>query len=78
MARPFRLPDPNERSKNDPAVLVNSSKILGYYNQEHKDSGEKASYVSETVRNWYEEQAIAEGWSEVTFIGNQAMLKLNL
>lgn len=76
MPRPFTMPDPNDRSKNDPAVLVDSSKILGHFNQEHQRN-EKATYVSESVRTWYEEKALEKGWSSVEFIGNQAMLKMN-
>lgn len=78
MGRPIIMPDPNSRSKNNPAVLVDSEKILGYFNQKHKNSAEKASYVSENVRNWYEKEAKAQGWDSVTFIGNQAMLQMEL
>lgn len=77
MPRPFTMPDPNDRSKNDPAVLVDSAKILGHFNQEHR-GGEKATYVSETVRRWYTDKAKESGWSSVEFVGNQAMLKMNL
>ena len=33
MARPFVFPDPNDRSPNDPSVIVSPAQVLGIYKQ---------------------------------------------
>lgn len=36
MAGQYVFPDPDDRSKNDPSIIVSSKKVLGIYNQEHE------------------------------------------
>ena len=73
MPRRFVFPDPQNRSVNEPTVIMSSAQILGLYNQENPGSG-KAAYVTDAVRNWTTSTAQQAGWSEVTFSGNQALL----
>lgn len=63
--RPYEFPDPNDRSVNNPHVIVERDAILGLYNQ--ANSTKPASNVSETVRNWFEQEAKIRGWSNVMF-----------
>lgn len=37
MAGQYVFPDPDDRSKNDPCIIVNNKKVLGIYNQAHPD-----------------------------------------
>ena len=31
----YILPDPDDRSKNDPCIIMDTKKVLGLYNQSH-------------------------------------------
>ena len=73
--RPRVFPDPKDRSKNDPAVMVSSKQVIGIYNQK---TGEQAQYVTENVKTWFCSEAKTEGWDSAEFIGNQCLLKMNL
>ncbi|MBQ9434120.1 MAG: hypothetical protein IJU26_07895 [Synergistaceae bacterium] len=73
--RPHVFPDPKDRSKNDPAVMVSSKQVIGIYNQE---TGEQAQYVTDNVKTWFCNEAKAKGWDSAEFIGNQCLLKMNL
>ena len=33
MARPFVFPDPNDRSPNNPSIIVSPTQVLGIYKQ---------------------------------------------
>jgi hypothetical protein len=76
MARPYTMHDPKDRSPNSPSVLVNSTQILGYFNQRHE--GKKQQNVTDPVKDWYKKEAISSGWSSVTFAGNQCVLHANV
>lgn len=72
MPRPYLLPDPNDRSVNEPKAIMSGPQVLGLYNQ---DSGEeKKSRVVDSVKAWLEKTARGAGWSSVEFSGNQAVL----
>lgn len=70
--RPYEFEDPNDRSVNKPHVYVERAEILGLYNQAHPT--DPATNLSDTVRTWFEEEARRLGWSEITFVGNGAVL----
>lgn len=76
MARPFLMPDPKDRSPNSPSVLVNSTQILGYFNQ--CNTGKRQQNVTEPVKECFKKEAEAAGWSSVTFAGNQCVLHANV
>ncbi|TPQ39349.1 hypothetical protein C2U71_23120 [Burkholderia ubonensis] len=71
MGRPREFPDPNDRSINDPSIIVNAADVLGYYNQEKGDDKER---VVDSVKQWYKEEANKQGWDSAEFHGNQCVL----
>jgi len=76
MPRKYVFPDPNDRSKNDPCIIVDSKKVLGLYNQDHGDD-EDMQKVTQKVQDWCMETAEKSGWDEVSFSGGQCILKNN-
>lgn len=77
MARPFAFPDPNDRSPNEPSVIVSSTQVLGIYNQDSDDSN-KMLRVTEKVQNWFEARAKDYKWDSTHFSGNQCLLAVKL
>ncbi len=75
MARPRVLPDPNDRSVNNPSIIVDALDVLGYYNQQ---TGEDKERVVDSVKEWYKQEAIKQGWSAAEFHGNQCVLTANI
>ncbi len=75
MARPFVFPDPNDRSPNDPSVIVSPTQVLGIYKQY---TGDKMERVTAKVQEWFCEKATTYGWDEARFSGNQCILEVNL
>lgn len=71
MARPRVLPDPDDRSVNNPSVIVDPVDVLGYYNQQ---VGEDRERVTDSVKEWYKQEAIKQGWDSAEFHGNQCVL----
>lgn len=69
----YVFPDPNDRTPNNPAVIVESDKILGLYNRHHPDD-ENMERVVQKVRAWFDSEAKNIGWDEVKFTGNQCFL----
>lgn len=76
MPRPFVFPDPDDRSKNDPSIIVSSQQVIGIYNQYNPD-GDEMQRVTEKVKEWFLAYAKDQGWDEATFAGNQCILKNN-
>ena len=72
MAKPFSVPDPKDRSVNNPSVIIEPKKVLGLYNQENSD--EKKEKVVDSVKEWYEEKMKKEGWKTAEFHGSQCLL----
>lgn len=72
----YVLPDPNDRSKNDPCTIMDNKKVLGLYNQapEHKNE-ENMQKVTPKVQTWISNQAKNIGWDEVKFAGGQCILE---
>lgn len=78
MSRPFVFHDPDDRSKNNPGVIVNSEQVIGLYNQYNRD-GDDVQKVTNTVKDWFTNEAIKnQGWDEAKFIGNQCILENKL
>ena len=73
MAR-YVLPDPDDRSKNDPCIILETKKVLGLYNQCHSDE-EDMQKVTQKVQDWTVAEAKNSGWDEVKFIGSQCILE---
>ena len=75
MARPFVLPDPKDRSVNEPTQVISANQVLGLYNQE---SGDKKERVVDSVKEWYTQHMVDAGWSDATFHGNQCVLSADV
>lgn len=73
MSRKYVFPDPNDRSKNDPSIIISSKKVLGIYNQENED--EEMQKVTQKVQDWFSKKSTDAGWDEVSFSGGQCILK---
>lgn len=74
MSRKYVLPDPDDRSKNDPSIIVNSKKVLGIYNQEHTEE-EDMQKVTQKVQDWFKAKAEEKGWNDIRFSGGQCILE---
>ena len=72
----YVFPDPDDRSKNNPCIIVNNKKVLGIYNQAHQDE-ENMQKVTPKVQEWFLTYSKDQGWDEATFAGNQCILKNN-
>lgn len=72
--RPYVFPDPNDRSVNEPAVIVKVPQILGLYNQAHSDE-EPMSRVVQSVQDWFVAEAKAEQWDVAEFAGSECILR---
>ena len=77
MPRAFIFPDPNDRSFNEPKVIVDQPKILGLYNQEYKPRP-KRQVVTEEIKDWFLTEAKKIGWDSAEFVGNQCTLGVEL
>ena len=74
MSRKYVLPNPDDRSKNDPSIIVSSKKVLGIYNQEHEDE-ENMQRVTPKVQDWFKNKATESGWDDARFSGGQCILE---
>ena len=61
----YKFPKSSERSEAKPAVLCAGDRVLNLYNQ---DSGKQAKRISKSVRDWFTDSALADGWSAVGFL----------
>lgn len=73
MPRPFQFPDPNDRSFNEPRVIMNPEDILKLYN---KEKGAKQEKVTGTVREWFVSEALMNDWNTAEFTGSQCTLSV--
>ena len=75
MARPYAFPDPNDRSKNNPAIIVSSEQVIGLYNQLNKE-GDEMQRVTPKVQDWFIKEATEnQGWDDARFAGSQCILE---
>lgn len=74
MAGQYLFPDPDDRSKNDPCIIVNNKKVLGIYNQAHPKE-EDMQKVTSKVQEWFKEKAEKMKWDDVKFSGGQCILE---
>ncbi len=76
MSRPYSMPDPKDRSVNSPSIIAKAPQILGLYNSQHKNA--KKERVVDSVKEWYSEQALNEGWTSATFHGSECLLEASV
>jgi hypothetical protein len=74
MAGKYVLPDPDDRSKNDPCIILETRKVLGLYNQAHTED-EDMQKVTPKVQDWITQTAKNKGWDDVKFAGGQCILE---
>ena len=74
MAGQYVFPDPNDRSKNDPCVIVDNKRVLGIYNQAHPEE-ENMQKVTDKVQEWFKDEAETRGWDNSKFAGGQCILE---
>lgn len=55
---------------------MSGQQVLGLYNQVHSD--DKKERVADSVKEWLVSEAKKEGWADVQFAGNQAILTANV
>ena len=72
----FRLPDPKDRSCNEPSTIASSTQVLGLYNQENPE--DKKERVVDSVKTWYKDIALQGGWHKASFTGGQCHLTANV
>ncbi len=75
MARPFVFPDPNDRSPNNPSIIVSPTQVLGISKQY---TGEKMERITSRIQDWFCKKAADYGWDNARFSGNQCVLEVNL
>lgn len=75
MPRKFVMPDPADRSKNEPAVILSPTQVLGLYNQEQERSSDKKTRIVDSVKETVVKSAKDAGWDEAEPIGNQILLR---
>ncbi|MBQ6994062.1 MAG: hypothetical protein IJN64_06220 [Lachnospiraceae bacterium] len=73
MSRKYVLPDPDDRTRNDPAIIVSSKQVMKLYNQYNK-YGDKIQRVTSAVKDWFLKEVKNQGWDEATFSGNSCIL----
>lgn len=74
MPRPFEIPDPADRSPNDPTKIVSSAAVLGLYKQENPDEDHRGK-VTDPVKKWFKREMRRAGWTSATFHGSQCLLE---
>lgn len=77
MARKFVFPDPNDRSYNEPKVILDQPRVIGLFNQEN-NVRPKRQMVTQDVKEWFTNEAISRGWDTAEFVGNQCTLGVDL
>ncbi|BAQ82449.1 uncharacterized protein PST29_4560 [Pseudomonas sp. St29] len=70
--RPFEFPDPSDCSPNSPTVIAKANQVLGNYNRANPT--DKRQKVTDPVRNWFNDQALKEGWKTAEFHGSDCLL----
>lgn len=73
MPRPFKFPDPNDRSFNEPRVIAQPEDILKLYN---KEKGTKQERITDPVKEWFVNKAKDYGWNNADFTGSQCTLEV--
>lgn len=70
------IPDPNDRTINEPCVLLSSKNVIAIY-RKMKNIGNGPVY-RDIVRDWFKEEAKKAGWTVVEFQGEGYQCLLNV
>lgn len=68
------FPDANDRTPNNPCVLLDYKEVIKIYNDDSKYYHDQVSKINNTVREWFEEKAQKYDWDDIKFIGGQCLL----
>ncbi len=68
------FPDANDRTPNNPCVLLDRKEVIKIYNDDSKHYHDQVSKINNTVREWFEEKAQKYDWDDIKFIGGQCLL----
>ncbi|PXW40587.1 hypothetical protein DFO54_1163 [Erwinia sp. AG740] len=71
----FQFPDPDDRTINNPSTIADSERVLNLYNQENNEERER---VTDSVKDWFTQEALNKGWSSADFHGSGCVLSVNL
>ena len=71
MPKPLKFPDPNDRSFNEPKIIVSPGDVIKLYNQKHNTTQER---VTKPVREWFVDEAKSFDWDTAEFTGTQCIL----
>ena len=77
MGRRKSFPAPEDRTINEPMILIPPDRILALYNQEICPAIVKLR-VDSVVRQWFIDEAHKSQWAEVSFHGHQCLLRANI
>jgi hypothetical protein len=80
MARKFIYPDVDDRTVNEPMVIVSPAQVRGLCNQSGgaKLTGYGPDTEDEFRKDWFVTEMKARGWDSAEFFGNQCLLRANL
>lgn len=69
------FPDPNDRSVNQPSIIINGEQVVRIYNQSKRlRRVDKVTTLTPDVINWMVKESRRRGWSTCEFSGNQCIL----
>ncbi len=74
MARPFNFPSPQSVTIGNPTMFVPADLAINLYNQD--SDNQPAKNFSQSVKNWFIEQAYAVGWSNAGMPGDNSGILL--
>lgn len=72
MAKKHEWPDPKDRSPNKPHKLLERQAVIDLYQQ---GTNEDVKNLTEKIKNWFESEAKKQGWDDVTWVDQCAVLK---
>lgn len=74
-----KFPDGNDRTPNDPCVLLSAASIRRMYEAERGSVRDGApAYTDDDVRNFITTKAKENNWDDVEFLNSQVLLKKKL
>lgn len=76
MSQRVEFPDVNDRTVNEPAILVSPKLIVALWNQSNPKS--ERSRVDDQLEEWFCAQAKFLGWTLANFIGKQCLLQVTV
>lgn len=74
-----KFPDGNDRTPNDPCLILSSTSVARLYEDAKGNPSEGApTYTTSDVMKFFKEKAKEHNWDSVTFINRQVLLRKNI